>query len=438
MAGAEFKLWINDELVLSKEFLKTYEQVGLNPERTPQTAAEKAAWDKVGTFRYRNCDKGRARAEIVRDPSQEEDIANARKMIKDHLDEAYRDLKEKMAPYQEQWERYGWDSIEIAAAQGLKESAVGWIDDKTEMLTKKYWTDMADDMKAKVSSTLDAAEATVNKAARTIEDAYDHREVVLESAWWHAQAEHAVEYTKEKAREIEKSIVDGAAFAERTAHAAKVIFEHRKQILALPEKVVAGDVDAIEDFIDSVLSEVAPEAAAKLRYDHTWQGTIELLQEGEAASIFGVYLNLFLTVAPPNFWAHHAGRLGFYVLVEIILILIGCLLGGAGAVGRIALISERLAEMGGAAARVGRVLDRGLEALESAKRMIKAFEKAILDIEKLKKKLMEARRRLMKNGFTRSILKHFRKTKPRRGECRLCHSTKHPTPINRHGHIDYR
>ena len=67
MAGAEFKLWINDELVLAKEFLKTYEQVGMDPERAPQTAAEKAAWNEVGTFRYRNCEKGRARAEIVRD-----------------------------------------------------------------------------------------------------------------------------------------------------------------------------------------------------------------------------------------------------------------------------------------------------------------------------------------------------------------------------------
>jgi DNA repair exonuclease SbcCD ATPase subunit len=186
------------------------------------------------------------------------------------------------------------------------------------------------------------------------------------------------------------------------------------------------------------LQEIAPEFAATLRYNREWQGAVELLHDGESAAIFAVYLNLFLTVIPPNYWAHLFGKGSFVVFVEVVLILIGALLGGAGAAARIAVISARLARLGTKAAQSSRYIDKAMKALKAVTRALDSFQEAANDLARLRKKLLKSRRAKTRRGKTRTTIKERRETERRDGRCRVCGSRNHHTPLHRRGNVDYR
>jgi hypothetical protein len=438
MAGAEFRLWVNNAVVLEREQLKDYESLGLIRGRAPSTDSELELYEQLGTFLYRNCDTGQARAEILRDPSEESGIQELRNTVEARLDGAYRALKEAMAPYQAQWDEWGYISILLAYEQGQGESAEEWIKSLGDLFTAKYWVEIGEAIGSGISKTLDTAEVTIGEASKKIADAYDKREVLLQSAWWSARVDGAIQVAEDTASKTQELLVEGAQLVQRSSRVAQAIYRHRTAILNLPDRVVAGDVNAIEEFIDTALEEIDPAMAASLRYDSTWQSTIELLHDGEAAAIFSVYLDLFITVAPPNYWAHAFGRAAFYVMIEIVLVVLGLLLGGAGAAARVGMITARLARMGGTVAKIGKMADKALDAMRAAQRMINAFEDAVTDINKLKRKLLRARRRSVQRGGTGSSLKHRRDTQDRDGRCRVCGSKSHNTPLHRRGQVDYR
>lgn len=129
---AEFKLLVNGAIVLEKEYLKDYEQVGLTRGVAPQTEAQREAYEELGTFTYRNCDPGEAQAIILHDAGAEADVQDLRDGISARLDGGYRNLKQKMLPYQAEFDRLGWESVVIALAEGAGESASNMIDGKDQ------------------------------------------------------------------------------------------------------------------------------------------------------------------------------------------------------------------------------------------------------------------------------------------------------------------
>lgn len=445
MAGAEFKLLINGAVVLEKEYLKDYEQVGLTRGVAPQTDAQREAYEELGTYMYRNCDQGEAQAVILHDPGAEADVQDLRDGISARLDGGYRNLKEKMAPYQAEFDRLGWDSVVIALAEGAGESASNMIDSAAETLDKaadkafslQFWRDVGDAIEEGFFETLDVAEEAYEGAKDLAEHAYENRGVLLDDAWWDKKLDDAGRALEATEAQIKETLSDAADAVERSAKQAKAVYDHKEAIMALPGQIVAGDVDGIEAFIDTALRDIDPEMADKLQYDSSWQGAIELLQDGETAAVMGVYLDLFLTVVPPNFWAYAFGRAGPYILVEIILLIIGALLGGVGAAARIAVITARLARMGATMAKIGKLADKAIDAVRAAVKMIEAFTDSVTDIEKLKKKLLLSRRRSTRNGRTNSTLDERRDTEERDGRCRVCRNTSHNTPVDRRGEVDY-
>lgn len=437
MAGAEFKLYINNALVLEGETLKDYDQVGLTPGHAPQTDAEREAYEELGTFLHRCVEPGEARAELVRDEAAEPEIEELREAIEAGLDGAYRALREKMRPYQEQWDRYGYLSIPLAQAQGLAESGQEWLEGLTDVFTIEYWSEVGEGLSNAFSSTLGLLEEAGAGAARLGERIWENRGNLIDGSWWTQQAEDVVSGAQQSAEELRAALVEGADALGRSAEAAAKVYEHREAIMQLPNDIVAGRVDKIEEFIDTALQDIDPEMAEQLRYDQGWQANIELLHDGEAAATVMVYLNLFLTAAPPNFWSHAQGRIGFYIMIEIVLLIIGLLLGGAGAAARVAVISARIARMTATAGRAGQMADRALDAARAAARMLDALKDAIRDVDRLKDKLLRARRRSVSRGRTNSTLRHRRDNEERDGRCRVCGNRGHNTPIPRRGEVDY-
>ncbi len=438
MAGAEFRLYINDVVVLEKERLKDYEQVvGLTRGSPPSTEAERKVYEELGTFLHRSCEPGNARAEIIYDPGLESEITDMRDAIEARLDGAYRALKEKMLPYQAQWDRWGYLSIPMAQAQGLAESAGEWAVGLGDLFTAKYWSEIGEGISNIFWATVDKLEAAGESAAKLGQEIYENRDKMVDGSWWTQKAEQAARGVQQSAQDLADALLDGAAALDRTAEAAKRIFKHRDSILALPDRIVAGDVDAIEHFIDTALEDIDPKMAKSLRYDSTWQASIELLHDGETAGTVVVYLDLFLTVAPPNFWSHAVGRIGFYIMIEVVLLVIGILLGGAGAAARIALISARLTRFTATAGRAGHMADKALDAARAAIRMLDAFKDSVRDLDRLKDRLLKSRRRTVTRGKTKNTLRKRRDTEERDGRCRVCGSRTHNTPIHRHGQVDY-
>jgi hypothetical protein len=438
MAGAEFRLWINDAVVLERERLKDHESLGLTRGRKPADEAQRKLYDEeLGSFLYQGCPVGKARAEILRDPSAEADVKELRDALNARLDGAYRGLKDKMAPYQAQWDRLGYLAIVQAYNDGLSDSAVEWWHGLGDLFTTQYWVDIGEGLRDGAVKVADTAQASFKDATKRIEYMYDHADRLADRAWWGAQVDETVQSVQAVAEKTAALVQEGADVMQRGARAAQAVYRHRDAILALPDRVVAGDVDGIEQFIDTVLADIDPAMADSLRHDARWQSSIELLQDGEAASIFCVYFDLFLAVVPPNFWAHAFGRAAFYVLVEVVLLVIGALLGGAGAAARISMISARLARMGGTMARIGKLADKILDAVRAAQRMIDALVDSITDLEKIKAKLLRARRRSLQRGHTGQTLHHRRDTEDRDGRCRVCGSKTHHTPLHRHGQVDY-
>ncbi|SEB04677.1 hypothetical protein [Rubrimonas cliftonensis] len=437
MAGAEFDLYVNDARVVSAGRLLDYPDVGLAPGRPPGSEAEREAYARLGTFEHRNCEPGDARAEIIRDSSAEQEVDELAEAVRARLDGAYRALKDKMRPYQEQWDRWGYLSLPIAQAQGLAESAEEWAVGLGDLFTTQYWSEIGEGLSTLGSGALDTARAAGGRALELADEIYDNRENFIDGDWWWRQGEETVDSARQTAADLAATIGEGAAAMERSSRAAAAVFRQRDAIMALPDLVVAGDVDGIERFIDTALADIDPDLAAQMRYDKTWQSSIELLHDGETAALFTTYLSLFLSATPPNFWHHIYGRAGFYVLVEVVLLVIGALLGGAGAAARIAVITARLGRFAATAGRLGQAADKVMDAVRATIRMFDALRDSITDIDRLKDRLLMARRRSVQRGGTRSTLRHRRDTEERDGRCRVCGNRGHATPIPRRGQVDY-
>lgn len=439
MAGAKFNLYINGAKVLGPDaHLYTHEQLGIKPNKAPKTSTERGKYKDLGCYYYQNCDEGKARFEIVGDSAASSQADQLIEAIEAKLDGGYRNIEKHMEPYQNMWDQYGVLSIQIGQAQGFLEAGEEWVKSWDEVFTAKYWEETGSALYNGASAVVDYVADAGAKGYEMAKDAWDSRGSLLSGAWWQKQLEDAYNFTAETIEEVTEAALDAAETMGRTAQQIAIVIERRDAILALPEMVAQGDVDGLEAFIDNDLAAIDPDYAEELRYNKDWQGAIEILHEGNAVGIFMIYLQLFIVVVPPNFYAHLAGKAGFYIFIEVLLIIIGALLGGAGAVARIGALSARLARLGATGASIARKIDRAQDALAAFRRMLDAFESSLNNMMELRQKLLISRRRNVRRGTTKNTLEERRETEKRDKSCRICKKKDHNTPLDRRGECDYQ
>jgi hypothetical protein len=446
MAGAEFNLWVGDELIADKKHLKDYEHIpGLTVGEPPpeEEAAQKEWYEKynqLGTLVISKCQHGKARFELTKGSSADEKKIEAlNKAIEARLDGEYRNLLKQMTPFQQEWDKQGVWSIRTSYKSGQHEGGKDWLKDQEELFTWKYWEEIGTAITKNTPILFDTAKEMglelVDKRIDQAEELWSNRHNAVDPMWWMTQGEAYIDNTTQEIKEAKEYIEEFVTDAYQSSMTANEIFKRKDAIFALPSLIGAGRVDEIEAFIDIDLHAIDPEWAAQLKFDKSWQEMIELLNDGEAVANFVVYLDLCTKASPPNFYSFHFGKGAFYIQVELILLLLGVLLGGAGAAARIAVITARLANM---TTKGNKVVKQSQNALLAYQRTYNGFTKVIEDFTELRGLLLKNRRAQGKNGSSGTELEQQRETKKRDSSCRICKSKKHNTPLHRGGNTDYR
>jgi len=430
MAGAPFKLWVEGTLIADATLIDRSD-LGV-PDGEPLSASDAA---RLGTYTVTRTRPGEAELEILRESGHEQSIVNLRDGIAARLDGAYNHLVENMREHQALWDEWGYTGVYLSYTEGFADAA--W-DSIRELGEKEYWIELGDSISSAFFAVLDAAENAYEDIVETVADAYENRERFLEWAWWSQRAEDAAESVRDAADALAEHASDAAAFAERSAAQAQAVWRHRRRIALLPEQIANGDVDAIESFVDNELRDIDSELAEELRNGPRWQGTIELLNDGESLSLFVVYISMFMSAVPPTFFGHAFGQVGFYITIELLFLAIGLALGGAGAAARVAAISARVARLTMKTGSIGRKVRRAQQALTAFRRMLDDLLEVADDLDKLRDKLRMSRRQRRRRGRTNQTIEERRETEQRRGRCRVCHRTDHRTPRQLRGCVEYR
>ncbi|MEM5529948.1 hypothetical protein WN093_14095 [Gammaproteobacteria bacterium AS21] len=436
MAGAKFNLYLNSELLLAGKHLKDYQQVGLKPgEIPPKDAAAKAQWqqkyDELGTFYYPSCDEGKAYFEIVSDPSAESQIQQLDSAIESALDGAYRNVEAGMSGYREQWQTSGKKSLLISIGAGAKEGASDIATGISQTAEESYdWVTDKDNWFELWQGTKEAASKGSDWAQASLKDAWYFVENTSVSEVMNQAAEQVETIGNAALDSIEESIEKAQANVEQV----QKIYQHREALLNLPNHIVAADVNEIEAFIDTTLQAIDPEWAEQLRYDKSWQDTLELVNYRQSTVVFIAYAQQFFAAVPPNFYTFYFGKGGVFVLYEIILFVIGMLLGGIGAAARVSVITARIARMSGSSTKA---VKNAQQALSGFSKMIESFAKAGDRMAKQAPLITKARRAETKDGVAGNTVEKQRAIIKNNKNCRICNSDKHTTPVSRKGNLEY-
>jgi hypothetical protein len=439
MAGAKFDLYLEQELILEGKHLKDYEQVGLTPgEGPPKDEIAALAWqqkyDELGTFYHPSCEKGKAYFEIVSDPSVESQISQLDDAIEASLDGAYRNLETNMSGFRQQWQALGSQSILYSIGAGAKEGAGDIAIGVKESAIDSYewakdlenWYALWDDIEKTAVESGDWAQQSAANAWFVIKN--------TSTADVKAAAQQAASKAKSVgdalAQSVEESIESAGAIYEK----AQTIYAHRKAIMNLPNQIIAKDINSIENFIDITLHDIDPDWAIQLKYDKSWQNTLELMNYEKSVTVYIAYGQLFFETIPPNFYTYYFGKGGIYIIYEFVLFLIGMLLGGIGAAARLAVITARIAKM---SAKSTQLIDKSNDALRS---FLKATEGLARAGEKMAEQaplLTKAHRAETKNGVAGNTVEKQRTMIKKNKNCRICDSDKHKTPVSRKGNLKY-
>ncbi len=350
MAGAKFNLYLNSEQILEGKHLKDFEQVGLvSGEAPPKDPAEAKQWHlkyaELGTFYYPTCDQGQAYFEIVSDPSVDSQIKELDDAIEATLDGAYRNLETSMSGFRQEWEVLGSEalltSIGAGALEGTKSISTGIAETAKDsydwMSDGDSWVQLWDDIGNIALEGTDWAQESAQQAWYLAKNTST------------ADIIKAAEEASKSAKAIGNAAIESIDQAIENAGAnveyVKKIVKHRKAVLNFPNLIINTDVNGIENFIDITLADIDPDWAIQLKYDKSWQNTLELVNYRTSVTTYIAYVQQFFEVVPPNFYTFYFGKGGIYIFYEVILFVIGVLLGGIGAAARASVIMARLANM---------------------------------------------------------------------------------------------
>jgi len=309
------------------------------------------------------------------------------------LDGAYYAVVDKMSGFREEWEEDGYFSLVKANLKGGSEGMSNWVEGQSDLLELDTWKSIAGtlgdvttkawDVTASYSrEKYDAAKTSFYDASKFLES-----DEATTPAFWMGKADDAIDEVKGYVRSADDFIDGGIQDAKQVLRYVDAISEHMDEIMKLPDYIARNDVNAIENFLDTVVMEIDPELANGIKNDPDFHMSLALLDDSDASLTYLAYVSLFFEAIPPNFYAYSIAKVGGYLLLEAMLMLLLALVSGpAGTGARITMLTAKLAAQSATIAK------------------------------------------------TANKIKHAEE-----GRCRICHSTTHhtPTSLTKKGNVSY-
>ncbi|MBX9269070.1 hypothetical protein [Chromobacterium violaceum] len=403
--------------------------------------------DKVNkpTLAYTHKD---GNAELISRPQiTEKEISDDREVIIQGLDAAYLNLVDTMKPFQREWDAGPSSALADAVWTGAKAGVSGWGEDCAEIFEAKTWKDLGSKVKDGAGAAYDTAAVyaikvkngihqRVNKAAKVIDNA---DETLFNWAWWEAEYNDEKKALTKQAEALKAQALSHIKTAKETAEKVQKIYNHKNEILNLPNLIAEGDPKPIQKFIDTVLMDIDPELAKSIKQDKKFYLAIELMQDHDSILSYLTYATLCFEAIPPNFYAYLAAKGAAYLLAEIILTIIMALFTmGAGLVARVTSLVARIAASSARVATVIKNIENAKKAFDAVIRFIEDYCDIAGRLHNLAEKLLEARQRGLRiKGSTKTTIEAEKKLIKRDGKCACCHSSSHHTPRGRLGTIKY-
>jgi len=420
--------------------------------RTKSESRAKETSTEPGTVLLDEVPEGVVELEFSRTPGIEEEIDAQRNSIEGRLDDAYRAVVRQMFEFQKQWEEYGTASIIMSGADGVYSGAADWFEDQGELLEAQTWKDLGNVI-AGVSGNIWAFTSTyIESKYKEMQEANRRAGEWLDEAgdnltnwnWWGNELDEVQDELESSAvrivGEIKSDVEQAADLLESSVDATEKIFRHRHAILALPEQMAAGDVAAIERFVDTVLMDIDPALAQEIKNNPDWSAVLEIIADHETILTYLAYVSLFIEAIPPNFYAYLGGKGGAYVLMEVLLLILCSLLSaGVATAGRLAMLSARISSMAGKAARVSQKVRKGVNAIEAFAEAVNTFAETAVDMQQLGKKLRKGRNSGVKyRGRSGDTLEARKKQQKRSKKCSVCGKVGDAPVRRRKGVVEYQ
>ena len=394
MAGATFDLYINGKKVLSKARLAGYDH---------------SEWEP-GTFVYEVPEQGQVNF-VITSEFTEAEIKSLKASIRNELAPKITTLIQSMKPYQEAWDKSPTLSFLSSLKKGKDQADKDFTDSIGDMFSLETWKGLGNDIKNLAGKARSAAEEQAGEMIIAALKTYQDIDKNGLGDWAIKEAEEARQDMLKGIDDLEKAFEKSKEDFKDFANDSKVIFKNRKQILNLPSMILDGKVDDVENFLDTVVKQVDPKIYAEIKDSEQWQSTIELIYDGEAIGLPLYYLSEMMSAIPPNFYAEKFSYIGATLVIEVALMIVLALLGGAGAAARLTALIARISNL-------ARKSKKGASALQAYVAMLKAFEKSITTIKKAANKLTASRRLKTKKGATAGTITSTRKVKKKPKKCK--------------------
>ena len=375
----------------------------------------------------------------------EKEVYDDRQAIISKLKVAYVDVAKTMKPFQSEWDNSHVIAMGEALYDGAKAGMSEWGDDNAELLKLDTWKEMAHKISHAAGTAYDAATQysamqqkkivkSVNEALYSAEELAEHPSATFKTWGWHMYDDvikswdDAKQYASHTAQQVGESAVK-----------AEKIYRHKDAILELPIRVARGDINGIEQFIDTVLMDIDPVSAKAIKTNPNYPYILEVIADHDSAMAYYTYAGLIYESIPLNFYAYIAVKGAIYLVLEVILtIVLALFTEGVGAAARLGMLATRIATIGNKVAKFSKKAEQLQLAIASFTKMLRVFEEASHDLLLLGKKLNRVRaRKLVLKGETKTTLKAERKLESRVHHCMICGSTKHATPHGPRGNIQY-
>ncbi|NHR07348.1 hypothetical protein HA052_19345 [Chromobacterium haemolyticum] len=387
-------------------------------------------------------------AELTAKPQiTEKEIHDERQIIIQGLDAAYLNLTDTMKPFQKEWDTNPIGSLADAALAGAKAGVSGWGEDFAELFQADTWISLGGKVKDAAGNAYDTASVysvgvkndIFNSVNRTVKHIDNPSETLFNWAWWEAELDKEKKNITTQAEVLKAQAASYAKTAKDITDKTKKIYQHRNEILNLPNLIAEGDPKPIQRFIDTTLMDIDSDLAKSIKDSGNFHMVIELLQDHDSILSYLTYATLCFEAIPPNFYAYLAGKGAAYFLAELILTIIMAIFTlGAGLAVRVASLVARVAASSAKVASAIKKLENAKKAFDAVIRFIEDFCDIAGRLRSLGDKLVEARSRGVKvKGSTKTTIEAERKTIKRNGKCACCQSASHQTPRGRLGTINY-
>jgi len=370
----------------------------------------------------------------------EKDVSDLQKQLNDDLKAAYLDTVDKMKCFQREWDTNSSAASLLAVYEGATDGISDWVEDQGELLEADTWTSMFSTLGGAISKGYNLAENYTETTLKEIDKAIEEvQEQIKKDPIKFIQEtrddivrvkDEIAENTREFVGEIEDVI-------KESKDMASLLAKHQQEILKFPDYLADADVDAIENFIDTVITDMMPDLANDLKTSENYYIILEIIGDHDTALIYCNYLVKTLDAIPPNFYIFLAGKYGAYIALEILItIIISLFTAGVGGAAKVAAFTARILS-GVKMAKAAKRLDNADKAIESLMKTIETFAQGANKLKSIGKLL--AKRKEIKSqpaGANQTTIDN-NKPEERIQSCSRCKKAGHAFTKRPKGNLEY-